>query len=224
MLIVFGIRRINIITFRLCMENASRCISKTRTRTKSQNAGILIIVLTATLIIASAFSLENLITENANAQEDKKDLTEEEQSSNAADEEIANQTEATVGPNGISQRLEYAHFVPMSPVSNSPGNQLKILLDYTVDESSPLLEEPISAVMEVYAENGTLLRTSSLPEPIVLHEPEGTVQLATTFDDKSLESVTALALLTDDTKGFPISDPLETRLNLGERTTADTQH
>lgn len=206
------------------MENASRCISKTRTRTKSQNAGILIIVLTATLIIASAFSLENLITANANAQEDKKDLTEEEQSSNADDDEIANQTEATVGPNGISQRLEYAHFVPMSPVSNSPGNQLKILLDYTVDESSPLLEEPISAVMEVYAENGTLLRTSSLPEPIVLHEPEGTVQLATTFDDKSLESVTALALLTDDTKGFPISDPLETRLNLGERRTADTQH
>jgi hypothetical protein len=205
------------------MENPSRHISRTRTRPKGQNAIILIIVLTATTLIASALSLENLITANANAQEDKKDVTEEEQSSNA-DEEIANLTEATVGPNGISQRLDYAHFVPMSPVSNSPGNQLKILLDYTVDESSPLLEEPISAVMEVYAENGTLLRTSSLPEPIVLHEPEGTVQLATTFDDKSLESVTALALLTDETKGFPISDPLETRLNLGERRTTDTQH
>ena len=205
------------------MENSSRHISKTRTRPNGQNAIILIIVLTATTLIASALSLENLITANANAQEDKKDVTEEEQSSNA-DEEIANLTEATVGPNGISQRLDYAHYVPMSPVSNSPGNQLKILLDYTVDESSPLLEEPISAVMEVYAENGTLLPTSSLPEPIVLHEPEGTVQLATTFDDKSLESVTALALLTDETKGFPISDPLETRLNLGERRTTDTQH
>lgn len=75
--------------------------------------------------------------------------------------------------------------------------------------------------MEVYAENGTLLRTSSLPEPIVLHEPEGSIQLATTFDDKSLQKVTALALLTDDTKGFPISDPLEARLNLGERRTAN---
>jgi hypothetical protein len=205
------------------MENLFRHISKTRTSPKGQNAIILIIVLTATTLIASALSLENLITANANAQEDKKDATEEEQSSNA-DEENANLTEATVGPNGISQRLDYAHFVPMSPVSNSPGNQLKILLDYTVDESSSLLEEPISAVMEVYAENGTLLRTSSLPEPIVLHEPEGTVQLATTFDDKRLESVTALALLTDETKGFPISDPLETRLNLGERRTTDTQH
>lgn len=78
--------------------------------------------------------------------------------------------------------------------------------------------------MEVYAENGTLIRTSSLPEPIVLNEPEGSIQLATTFDDKSLQKVTALALLTDDTKGFPISDPLEARLNLGERRTTDTQH
>jgi len=221
MLIVFGIRRIKIIAFGLCMENPSRYISKTRTRTKSQKAIILIFALAATLI-ASALSLDNLIPANANAQEDKRDVTEEEQSSNSY-EEITNQTEATDGHNGISQRLEYAHFVPMSPVSNSPGNQLKILLDYKVDESSPLLEEPISAVMEVYAENGTLLRTSSLAEPIVLHEPEGTVQLATTFDDKSLRSVTALALLTDDSKGFPISDPLETRLNLGERTT-DTLH
>jgi hypothetical protein len=150
-------------------------------------------------------------------------VTEEEQSNNV-DEEVTNQTEDTTGSNGISQRLEYAHFVPMSPVSNSPGNQLKILLDYTVDESSPLLWEPISAVMEVYSKNGTLLRTSSLSEPIVLHEPEGTIQLATTLDDKNLRSVTSLALLTDDTKGFPISDPLETRLNLGERRTTDTPH
>jgi len=54
----------------------------------------------------------------------------------------------------------------MSPISNSPGNQLKVLLDYAVGESSPLIEEPISAVMEVYAPNGTLLRTSSLPEEV----------------------------------------------------------
>jgi len=111
----------------------------------------------------------------------------------------------------------------MSPVSNSPGNQLKILLDYAVDESSPILEEAVSAVMEVYAPNGTLLRTSSLLEPITLDESHGTIQLATTFNDKTLRNVTAVALLTDETKGFPISDPLETRLSLGDRTTLGSE-
>ena len=75
-----------------------------------------------------------------------------------------NEDDVPSNSNGISQRL--AHFVPMSPISNSPGNQLKVLLDYAVGESSPLIEEPISAVMEVYAPNGTLLRTSSLPEEV----------------------------------------------------------
>jgi hypothetical protein len=98
----------------------------------------------------------------ANAQEDKEfvkggEISNEEQGKENEDDVPSNS-------NGISQRL--AHFVPMSPISNSPGNQLKVLLDYAVGESSPLIEEPISAVMEVYAPNGTLLRTSSLPEEV----------------------------------------------------------
>jgi hypothetical protein len=98
----------------------------------------------------------------ANAQEDKEfvkggEISNEEQGKENEDD-VPNYS------NGISQRL--AHFVPMSPISNSPGNQLKVLLDSAVGESSPLIEEPISAVMEVYAPNGTLLRTSSLPEEV----------------------------------------------------------
>jgi hypothetical protein len=42
-------------------------------------------------------------------------------------------------------------------------------------------DDIVNAVMEVYAANQTLLRTSSLPEPIVLNDSDGTIQLATTF-------------------------------------------
>src|SRR5215510_1555792 len=47
-------------------------------------------------------------------------------------------------PNSISQSLNYSHFVPLSPISNSPGNQVKLLLDYNVTESS-IIDNPINA-------------------------------------------------------------------------------
>ena len=82
--------------------------------------------------------------------------------------------------------------------------------------------DPVSAVMEVYAENQTLLKTSSLPEPIVLDDSKGTIQLATTLDDHTLKNIKARALLTDDQKISPMSDPIEASLGLGEVRSTDT--
>jgi|GEM_PF-835391 hypothetical protein len=118
-------------------------------------------------------------------------------------------------PNSVSQTLNYSHFVPLSPISNSPGNQVKLLLNYNVTESS-LIDNPINAIMEVYAANQSLIRTSSLPHPLNITSPEGTIQLATTLNDHSLKNITAIALLTDDEKAIPISNVLEAKLNLGE--------
>jgi hypothetical protein len=118
-------------------------------------------------------------------------------------------------PNSVSQTLNYSHFVPLSPISNSPGNQVKLLLNYNVTETS-LIDNPINAILEVYAANQSLIRTSSLPHPLNVTGPEGTIQLATTLNDNSLKNITAVALLTDDEKAIPISNVLEARLNLGE--------
>jgi hypothetical protein len=118
-------------------------------------------------------------------------------------------------PNSVSQTLNYSHFVPLSPISNSPGNQVKLLLNYNVTESS-LIDNPINAILEVYAANQSLIRTSSLPHPLNVTGPEGTIQLATTLNDNNLKNITAVALLTDDEKAIPISNVLEARLNLGE--------
>jgi hypothetical protein len=129
----------------------------------------------------------------------------------------AQSDQSAATPTGLSLKLDRAHFIPLTPLSDSPGNQVKMLLDYTVEESSPLLDGKVNVVMEVYsAANQTLLRTSSLPEPIVLKDSDGTIQLATTFNDANLRDVTARALLTDAEKMNPISDPLEATIGLGE--------
>jgi hypothetical protein len=123
---------------------------------------------------------------------------------------------AATSPNGLTLKLDRAHFIPLSPLSDSPGNQVKMLLDYTIENSSALAEDSVSAIMEVYAENQTLLRTSSLPEPIVLDDSKGNIQLATTLNDPTLKNITARALLTDGQKVNPLSDPIEASLGLGE--------
>ena len=129
----------------------------------------------------------------------------------------SNQSDAAASSsNGLTLRLDRAHFIPLSPLSDSPGNQVKMMLGYSVQNSSTLLNDKVNAVMEVYASNQTLLRTSSLPEPIVLDNPEGSIQLATTFNDPSLQNVTIRALLTDGQKSLPLSEPIEANLGLGE--------
>ncbi len=124
---------------------------------------------------------------------------------------------STAAPNGgLSLKLDQAHFIPLSPLSNSPGNQVKMLLDYSVQDPTFLAEDTINAVMEVYSENQTLLRTSSLSEPIPVDDSGGEVQLATTFDDPSLHSVIVRALLTDGEKLMPLAAPIEEIIGLGE--------
>ena len=93
-----------------------------------------------------------------------------------------------------------------------------MLLDYTIDDPSALEDDTtVSAIMEVYAENQTLLRTSSLPEPIVIDDSEGTIQLATTLDDNpALQNIIARALITDGQKVNPLSDTIEANMGLGD--------
>jgi hypothetical protein len=67
------------------------------------------------------------------------------------------------------------------------------------------------------------LKTSSLPEPIVLgDDSEGVIQLATKLEDLSIKNITARALLTDGQKINPLSDPIEATLGLGEVRSGDT--
>lgn len=181
-------------------------------------------ILLITLGVAAVIGGSNhILYTTVNAQlEDVEELREElrasigEKLQGGLNQNQSDQSAAAANPNGLTLSLDRAHYIPLSPLSDSPGNQVKMLLDYSVQDPSALAEDTVSAVMEVYAENQTLLRTSSLPEPIVLNDSEGSIQLATTFDDPTLQNITARALLTDGQKINSLSDPIEASLGLGE--------
>ena len=153
-------------------------------RTTNANAMTIFVVCALLIALGVAILMEGSnqpLYKIANAQlENSADLREGQRAA-ALEEELlgkSNQNQsdqsaaAASGPNGISLRLDKAHFIPLSPISDSPGNQVKMLLDYTIEDPSAFADHPVSAVMEVYAENHTLLKTSSLPEPIVLTIPK----------------------------------------------------
>ncbi len=115
----------------------------------------------------------------------------------------------------ITQSVNYSHFIPLT---NSPGDQLKIIVDYNVVDPS-IDNQPINAVMEVFSvTNHSLIKTSSFPNPI-LANASGTVQLATSFQDNAVSEVVSLITFTDAEKGFALSDPLTLTMKLGEPST-----
>ena len=131
---------------------------------------------------------QNQSTPNQPAQQQTTDLT----------------TNLTTGldTNSVSLKLAAAHYIPLTV---DPGNV----------SNSEVINKPINAIMEVYAANETLIRTSSFPSPITANET-GTIQLATTFNNDTLKNVTAVVTVTDPTKESPISEPLRVPLTLGQ--------
>lgn len=112
----------------------------------------------------------------------------------------------------ISQRLAYAHFTPLT---DSPGNQVKLILNYSVNYPS-VVGKQINAIMEITsATNMSLVRTSSFPNPILANR-DGTIQLATTFTDTNLTDIIAVAKFTDIEKTIQMSNLVKVRLQLGE--------
>ena len=193
------------------MEPSLDQISKRLVQANPASKGTLIACSILILItgIASSIPGTNYIPySTANAQlEEVEDLREEQR---------AVAEESATGSNEFSLTLDRAHFIPLSPISDSPGNQVKMLLHYSGQLPSTSTEDTVNAVMEVYAANHTLLRTSSLPEPIAPDGSDGTIQLATTFNDPTLKDVVAKAILTDSQKINPLSDPIEASIGLGE--------
>jgi hypothetical protein len=112
----------------------------------------------------------------------------------------------------ITQSINYSHLIPLT---NSPGDQLKVIVDYLVTDPSTV-GESINAVMEMFSvSNQSLIKISSFPNPIIANA-SGTVQLATTFPDNSVIDVVSLITFTDAEKEIALSDPLTLTLKLGQ--------
>jgi hypothetical protein len=108
--------------------------------------------------------------------------------------------------------LSNSSFVPLT---NTDANQVRVGVDYTIEDES-IENEMINAVMKLYAPNGSLIRTTSIPSGFTPESDGGEEVLKTTFNDKSMQSILANVTFTDLTKKSPVSNVLTVNLDLEE--------
>jgi hypothetical protein len=101
------------------------------------------------------------------------------------------------------------------PLTNTDANQVRVGVEYTIEDES-VENEIINAVMKVYAPNGSLIRTTSIPSGFTAQGDGGEQVLRTTFVDKSMQSILANITFTDSTKRIPISNVITVNLDLEE--------
>lgn len=100
------------------------------------------------------------------------------------------------------------------PLTNTDANQVKVNVEYTLEDEK-IQNQIINAVMEVYASNGTLIRTSTA-SGFPLQSEGGEQVLRTTLHDKSLQNVSIKIFFTDLSKEIPLSNSITDGLKLEE--------
>ena len=105
-------------------------------------------------------------------------------------------------------------------LSKTDANQVKVNLEYTL-EKEKLQNQLVNAVMEVYAPNGTLIRTTSTASGFTLQRDGGEQLLKTSLQDKSLQTVSIKLMLTDLSKKIPLSNTITDELKLEDDSTTN---
>jgi hypothetical protein len=120
---------------------------------------------------------------------------------------IGNRAFALVTSKAITQRLDYAHFLPLT--NNNKLHQVKVIVDYA----------PINvgqyAYMKVYGPNRALLKISSSPHGVHTIAP-GKAQFATTISDGTIKQVSAYIMFTNAFRNLNYSNSININLNLGQ--------
>jgi hypothetical protein len=102
--------------------------------------------------------------------------------------------------------------VTFAPLTDSHINQLKVDITYQTNDPS-FVNTIMAGVMKVYAVNGTLVKTSSIPSGYVLGQA-GPMQFATSFEDQTIQDVKAEITMTDTSKTEKISNTLNVETTL----------
>ena len=120
----------------------------------------------------------------------------------------------------ISEKLNYAHFLPLGSGNNSNQssqlNQVKVIVNYTVMEPS-IINKNMNTVMHVYASNGTLIKRSSHGDGFIINATTGQSQLATSITDSRVKDVRAFVFFTNAERNGNFSNPVNVNLTLGQR-------
>ena len=100
------------------------------------------------------------------------------------------------------------------PLVNSEGNQIKVVLNYSMGSES-LLGQRLNAVMGIYDRiNGTLIKLSSFPDGFILNNTAGTMQLASTLTDPKIQNISTIVTLTNEEKSEKYSNDVRSDLDL----------
>ena len=100
-----------------------------------------------------------------------------------------------------------------TPLTLGGGNQVKVLVNYAVQNSS-IVGQTINAVMKLYTSEGTLIKTSSYPSGFIAQNTKGTAELKSTIEDPSIQGAIANITLTNAAKTEVISNEVSTTVNL----------
>ena len=107
------------------------------------------------------------------------------------------------------------HNSSFGSLTSGGGNQVSVFAQYTLNDNS-IAGQTINAVMQVYAPNGTLIRTSSFPDGVVAQSSGGIEGLETTIRDRTLQSVTTNVTFRDISKSEILSNDLLVDLTLAQ--------
>jgi hypothetical protein len=123
----------------------------------------------------------------------------------------------------ISEKLNYAHFLPLGAGDNTTNtsksstlNQVKVIVNYTVMDPS-IMNRNMNTVMHVYASNGTLIKRSSHGDGLIINATTGQSQLATSITDNRVKDVRAFVFFTNAERNQNFSSPVNANLTLGQR-------
>src|SRR5215210_4065898 len=113
------------------------------------------------------------------------------------------------------------HNSSFGSLTSGGGNQVSVFASYKLNDNSNA-GQTLNAVMEVYAPNGTLIRTSSYPNGFVAQSSGGVEGLETTVKDSTIQSVTANVTFRNLDKTEVLSNDLRVNLNLAEEGTTSS--
>ena len=92
--------------------------------------------------------------------------------------------------------------------------QIKLTTTYSVSDAASVGKQ-ISATMKIYTSNGTLLKTTSIPNGFKV-DKTGFQQFVTSLPNSTLQSISTIVLFTDLNKTSPLSNSLTNNLVLNK--------
>ena len=99
-------------------------------------------------------------------------------------------------------------------VPNKNVHQIKLTTTYSVSDPTTIGKQ-ISGTMKIYTTNGTLLKTTSIPNGFMA-EKNSFQQFVTTLPNSTAQSITTIVLFTDLNKTVPFSNSITNKLVLNK--------